>query len=277
MNAKDLIEMCKGYTNDALRGVVIPSVWMVEDVEQCMDSQGVKRDAFTYDEKVAIMERAADLFGDRGDTAIHDSIYDGVEELAEKKKGEREDEMLDGDDALSRWGGYGPHDLDEEADKWLRDALASGKWFDSGWHGFSKETCEMRVTRDGSGVKVEVCASMDDLDDYTLIMDCLTDEEQVRMTEEMCGRVAETLFQDETFTTETERSSDCMENPTVEQVMEKASDLLRECDAKLIGCFTQCKEAALRVLYEGDERLDEILKDRLCWYDGNNGQKENEQ
>lgn len=272
MNAKDLIEYCKGKSEDELRGIVIPSVWEVGDVEQIMMEQSVKKDDFTYDEKLKIIDDAIDECGGDGDNEIRNTITGKVVELKKAKV-----DALDGEDVLSRWGGYGTHDLDEPADRWLRNALSSGRLFDSGWHGFSKETCEMRVTRDGSGVKVEVCASMDDLDDYTLIMDCLTDGEQGRMTEEMCGRVAETLFQDESFTTETERISDCMGNPTVEQVMEKASDLLCECDAKLIGCFTQCKEATLRVLYEGDARLDEILKDRLCWYDGNNGQKENEQ
>lgn len=93
MNAKDLIEMCKNITDDQMRGLVIPSIWHVEDVEIAMHEQNVPSGMFTYDEKVAILEHAADVFGDIGDRAVHDSIYDGVEELAEKKKNEKENEL----------------------------------------------------------------------------------------------------------------------------------------------------------------------------------------
>lgn len=72
---------------------------------------------------------------------------------------------------------WGLTDFYEESEKKLKDALASGEDFDTGWWGCSKEIRSARIVRDDEDVTVEVSCNMDDLfDGDALIYDALWEE-----------------------------------------------------------------------------------------------------
>ena len=68
-------------------------------------------------------------------------------------------------------------DFYDESEQKLKDALASGEDFDTGWWGCSKEIRYARIVRDEDGITVEVSCHMDDLfDGNDLIYDALWEE-----------------------------------------------------------------------------------------------------
>jgi len=74
----------------------------------------------------------------------------------------------------SKWG---ISDFYEEAEQSLRDALASGEDFDTGWFGCKKEINCAQIVREGGEITVCVSAHMDDLwDSEDLIYDTMKEE-----------------------------------------------------------------------------------------------------
>ena len=71
----------------------------------------------------------------------------------------------------SKWG---LSDFYEEAEKSLRDVLASGEDFDTGWFGCKKEIDYAQIVRDGGKIMISVACHMDDLwEQDDLIYDAL--------------------------------------------------------------------------------------------------------
>ena len=71
----------------------------------------------------------------------------------------------------SKWG---ISDFYEEAEKDLREALASGEDFDTGWFGCKKEINYARIVRENEKITVSVTCNMDDLwEQDDLIYDAL--------------------------------------------------------------------------------------------------------
>lgn len=74
----------------------------------------------------------------------------------------------------SKWG---LTDFYEESEQKLKDALASGEEFDTGWFGCKKEIRYARIMRDDEDITVEVSCHMDDLyESDDLIYDALWEE-----------------------------------------------------------------------------------------------------
>lgn len=74
----------------------------------------------------------------------------------------------------SKWG---ISDFYEEAEQSLRNALASGEDFDTGWFGCKKEINYAQIIREDGEIIVSVCCHMDDLwDDESLIYDTMKEE-----------------------------------------------------------------------------------------------------
>jgi hypothetical protein len=68
-------------------------------------------------------------------------------------------------------------DFYEKSEQKLREAIASGEEFDTGWWGCKKEIHYARIMRDDEDVTVEVSCHMDDLfDGNDLIYDALWEE-----------------------------------------------------------------------------------------------------
>lgn len=77
---------------------------------------------------------------------------------------------------------WGLTDLYEESKQKLKDALASGEDFDTGWWGCKKEIRYARICRENGKITVQVSCHMDDLwEEDSLIYDALWEE---RHTEE---------------------------------------------------------------------------------------------
>ena len=74
----------------------------------------------------------------------------------------------------SKWG---LTDFYEESEQKLKDALASGEDFDTGWFGCKKEIRYARICRENGAVNIEVSCHMDDLyESDDLIYDALWEE-----------------------------------------------------------------------------------------------------
>lgn len=168
------------------------------------------------------------------------------------------------------WGSWGVGDFYDGNEKKLRDAIDSGKPFDTDWHGFKKELQSMRIQRTESKVIVSVSEYMDDLEDYALILDCLTDEEEQKITEEQLEEIRNQLYYLcwSEFTTETSEEEELPVNATFEQIMDKAVELIDACGRQLETSFHNCIGVTLSVLYDGmesselmnliDERIEKI-------------------
>ena len=89
----------------------------------------------------------------------------------------------------SKWG---LTDFYEESEKKLKDALASGEDFDTGWWGCKKEIRYARICRENGAVTVEVSCHMDDLyESDDLIYDALWEE--CRTEEELPDAIIDSI------------------------------------------------------------------------------------
>lgn len=152
------------------------------------------------------------------------------------------------------WGHYGIYDgKDMFYDKGqeLSMFLASNIEFDTGWHGFKKEIESMRVQRVfDEGILVSVHAEMDDaMEQCDLICDCLTDEEENLLTDDMIEEIRDLLMADMEFSSEETATEIIKEDSTLEDVMKTASQLSKSCNDKLHESFLSCMAITLDVVY----------------------------
>lgn len=134
------------------------------------------------------------------------------------------------------WGHYGvlPEEdcLYENTAEILKQALASGEDFDSGWHGFKKELECMRIERVNGVVIVEVYTFMDDFEDlfFDADADDLT-EEQAKYVQDLWNDSLEcaTEYSDSWQITDP--------TPSLMRVLVVANDLMRDCGEKLDWAF----------------------------------------
>lgn len=125
----------------------------------------------------------------------------------------------------------------------LKKELASGKDFNTGWHGFKKEIESLKVSAFGSKITVEVAASCDEMP-YDLVSDCdggddLTDDEIDEVYNLYCGNFE--------ATTDTDASGELDRSATVMDILTLASELMDGCQNTLHetyefvqGCVTEC-------------------------------------
>lgn len=92
----------------------------------------------------------------------------------------------------SKWG---ISDFYEEAEKDLREILASGDDFDTGWFGCKKEINYAQIVREGGEITVCVSAHMDDLwDSEDLIYDTM--KEEVELPEDVIDSIRDFAIDD---------------------------------------------------------------------------------
>jgi len=169
-------------------------------------------------------------------------------------------------DDFNDWGSWGVGDIYEDVEKIMRDVIASGERFDSGWHEWKKELQGMRIQRTEDAVIVDVSEYMDDLEDYAIIRDCLTDEDERRITDEQFEAIENALnemFLD--FVTETEDSESLPVTATYEEIMEKAGELMDYCGRVLKESFHLCIGITLSELYSDMDphELDKLICERI--------------
>ena len=169
-------------------------------------------------------------------------------------------------DDFDDWGSWGVGDMYADSEKILREAVAGGERFDSGWHGWKKELQSMRVQRTEDEVIVETSMYMDDLEDYAIICDCLTDEEERKITDEQLEAIANALdemFLD--FRTEVNESEKLPVDATYEEIMAKAEECMDYCERCLKESFHLCIGITLSELYKDMEyhELIELINERI--------------
>ena len=152
------------------------------------------------------------------------------------------------------WGRYGITDdcLYDEAKAALKQAIDSGKYFDTGWHGSTKEIPTLQIRRMEDGIEVCVHDEMDDVfDQYDLFCDFLTDEEMEMLDEDKADEIRDYLewgdFYNEIGCTELLPS-----NASYDDVMATVAELEDDCERTLKNSFNQCIVITLHVLYDGN-------------------------
>jgi len=169
-------------------------------------------------------------------------------------------------DEFYNWGSWGVTEMYPDVEKIMREVIASGERFDTGWHGCKKELQSMSIQRTEDEVIVEVSAYMDDLEDYAIILDCLTSEEEQKITEEQCEAIANALdemFLD--FQTEIEERDKLPVTATFEEIVEKAEECLDYCGRRLKESFHLCIGITLSELYSDmdQKELDKLICERI--------------
>ena len=127
---------------------------------------------------------------------------------------------------------WGLTDLYDDAEAKLRELLASGKPFNTGWCSSKKEIASFRLRCDETEMCVEVCQDIDDVSDWSLLTDAVydLDYKEDDFSEEDYELMAdEASFAETTWTAER-----YLEMPvTYDQVMDAINDAFDETDRKL--------------------------------------------
>ena len=147
------------------------------------------------------------------------------------------------------WGHYGVGSFYDEREKALRDAIKSGEDFDSGWHGFKKDTASMCVYRKDGRITVGVSKFMDSaLEEVDLFGDFLTDEEMEMLTDERVEEIRNRLFASN-YTEEPSETGTLPADSDFSAVMKMVESLDETCEKALQDSYRLCIATTLRTLY----------------------------
>ena len=163
------------------------------------------------------------------------------------------------------WGSWGVGDMYDGNERLLKEVIASGDRFTTGWHGWKKELQSMCIERTEDEVIVSASAYMDDLEDYAIISDCLTSEEEEKITEEQYEAIRDALFECMEFRTEEEESETLPVTATYEEIMAKAEECMDYCERCLKESFHLCIGVTLSELYKDMEyhELEKLISERI--------------
>lgn len=136
-------------------------------------------------------------------------------------------------------------DLFDDSENALREALSSGKDFDTGWCDCQKEIQSMRIRAMGKTILVE---TMDSIDEFPDLADDAADElEKGReVTEEEASMIEELCIMDGMFATEASESKELPRNTTYDDLMTVVDGLIDECMKRNANSYEICKS------YTGD-------------------------
>lgn len=159
------------------------------------------------------------------------------------------------------WGRWGVTDFDENTEKVLREAIQSGKPFDTGWHSTVKEFESARICRSRDGITVSVFSDgLDDaMEQWDLFSDFLTYEEMERLTDEMVDEIRDYLCMGE-FVQEIEYEEKLPSTATYDDVVACMNELADDCRKRLHESFLECIGITLYILYGEPENIDFITE-----------------
>lgn len=164
------------------------------------------------------------------------------------------------------WGSWGVGDFYARPKEYLESALNSGKTFDTGWHGYKKEIESMRIQRTPEEIIISCSASMDEaLEQTDLFTDFLTEEELEKLSDDMIDEIRDYLIWGE-FVEETDNEESIDKNSTMEEIMEKASELMQLCNTRLHESFHQCIGTTLTVMYGESDETTKMIEERCKQY-----------
>lgn len=142
-------------------------------------------------------------------------------------------------------------DFYEKSEQKLRDAIASGEEFDTGWWGCKKEIRYARIMRDDEDVTVEVSCHMDDLyDSEDLIYDALWDE--CRTEEELPDDIIASITDaaiDDGLNDGAEMSDTLPRDASFDDIVAKIDRLEEWCESKNTEMYNRLR-AIVKAHYE---------------------------
>ena len=149
----------------------------------------------------------------------------------------------------SKWG---LTDFYEDSEQKLREALASGEDFDTGWFGCKKEIRYARICRENGAVTVEVSCHMDDLyESDDLICDALWSAYKIEkeLPEEILDSIRDAAV-DEQMDDYSEESDTLPADASFEQICESIAVMVESAEKKNEEVFNElCEIVKAHVQY----------------------------
>lgn len=165
-------------------------------------------------------------------------------------------------DEWSRWGFCDFEDGDAN-DEELKAAIASGKPFDTGWHGFSKTEYSMRIQRTETKTIVSVYSCMDSaLEQWDLFCDFLNNDELERLTDEMVDEIREYLIMGD-YAEEITEDETLSVDAGLGDIIMAAKALADSVYERLKESYHECIGDTLSVLYGESEETIKLVEERI--------------
>lgn len=162
------------------------------------------------------------------------------------------------------WGKWGIGDFYEDHEKELREAIDSGKPFNTGWHRWRKEEHSMCIIRNGDQTKIIVGDCMDSaLEENDLFYDFLEGDEIDMLTDEKADEIRDYLICGD-FVEEVGYDSCLKANATFDEIIKEACSLLDACHNRLHESFKEAIATTLEVLYGDSEETRKKIDERIA-------------
>lgn len=185
-------------------------------------------------------------------------VANAIREISNLKAKEVPQEGFDFED----WGKWGIGDFYEDHENELRTAIASGKPFSTGWHGWRETEYTLSISRGYDVTMLDVWDCMDEaFDQFDLFADFLTSEECKMLTNEKLKEIRDDLVMGD-FCEETGYTEYLPLTATFDEIMEKASEMIEECENRLNEFFGECIATTLYVLYGDSEETMKLIENR---------------
>ena len=175
----------------------------------------------------------------------------------------KRNEIRNLEDVFNAWGSWGVGDFYEKPMLTLKEAIAKGKPFDTGWHGWTKELQSMRILQKGDSVHVFCHAYMDDpYGDHELLGDFLEEGEWEKLDDEALEELENEFFQND-VTDNADEECDLPYDASFDDIIHKAKELMDACESRLNESFKRCITITLTRLYGTDEKAQAIIEERI--------------
>ena len=162
------------------------------------------------------------------------------------------------------WGKWGVGDFYTEAEDLLKEAIASGKTFDTGWHGYKKEIESMRIQRDAEHITISCSTSMDEVfEQYDLFSDFLTNEEMEKLSDDLVVSIRDALMWGD-FSEDAEGDVQIPAGSDYDTVIRQAEELMQECSDRLDDYFRECISTTLYLMYGDSEETAKLTEERIA-------------
>lgn len=146
---------------------------------------------------------------------------------------------------------WGITDLYDDAEAKLKELLAGGDDFDTGWSGSKKELDSMRITAIGDTITLEVSQWMDDVESGDLVIDAMTDAEMKVLSKDDLNKLIEICIDNE-VQTEFILSRDFPRTVSFAELMQAVGECVRETAELLEEQFGYCKKIVREYLHPSE-------------------------
>ena len=165
-------------------------------------------------------------------------------------------------DEWSRWG-FCDFNEGSANDAELKAALASGKPFDTGFHGFRKTEYSMRIQRTETKTIVSVHSCMDSaLEQWDLFCDFLNNDELERLTDAMVDEIRDYLCTGD-YEEEITEDETLPVDAGLEEIIKAAGALADSVDERLKESYHECIGDTLTVMYGYSEETMKLIEERI--------------